>query len=94
MKSNFQNYYTVIAIDEDWDRCFVKFIGVYSTYELAKGATTHHHNNFGDEAECDRHYDYKFFFGELDKNYETDYQDDLLHEENHKEYEFSTCKTS
>ena len=50
MESNFQNYYTVIAIDEDWDRCFVKFIGVYSTYELAKGATTHHHNNFGDAA--------------------------------------------
>ena len=87
MESNFQNYYTVIAIDEDWDRCFVKFIGVYSTYELAKGATTHHHNNFGDAAERNRHYDYKLFFGELDKNYETDFQDDLLHEENQKEYE-------
>lgn len=87
MESNYQSYYTVIAIDKDWDRCFMKFIGVYSTYELAKEATTHHHEHFRDSARCDDHYDYRIFLGELDKHYEIDAEDDLLYEEYEAKYE-------
>ena len=85
--SNNQDYYTVIAIDRDWDRCFIKFIGVYSTYKLAKGATIHHHNNFGECAVCSNEYDYKIFSGIIDENCEIDDEDDLLHKENQNKYE-------
>ena len=87
MELNNQDYYTVIAIDKDWDRCFIKFIGVYSTYELAKGATIHHHHNFGKTAVCSNEYDYKIFSGIIDENCEIDDEDDLLHKENQDKYE-------
>jgi hypothetical protein len=87
MESNVQNCYTVLAIDKDWDRWFMKFIGVYSTYELAKGATAHHHRHFGDTARCDDHYEYRIFSGELDKHCEIDAEDDLLDKEHQAKYE-------
>ena len=87
MESNFQNYYTVIAIDKDWERCFIKFIGVYSTYELAKDATIYHDDNFGENAVYNNEYNYKIFSGIIDENYEIDSEDDLLYKENQNEYE-------
>lgn len=84
---NIPNYYTVIAIDKDWERCFIKFIGVYSTYELAKDATIYHDNNFGENAVYNNEYNYKIFSGIIDKNYEIDSEDDLLQKEYQNKYE-------
>jgi hypothetical protein len=81
MESKIQKYYTVIAIDKTWDRCFIKFIGIFSTYELAKHATITHHNNFGDGARCGDNYNYKIFMGNVDEGVEIDVENDLLYQE-------------
>ena len=86
MESNFQNYYTVIAIDRDWDNCFVKFIGIFSNYEFAKSATISHHADFGNTAVFDNKYDYKIFMGNLDEGIVIDAEDDLLCKEKEDKY--------
>jgi rRNA maturation endonuclease Nob1 len=92
MESKIQNYYTVIAIDEDWDRCFTKFIGIFSNYEFAKSATITHHNDFGHKAICGNKYEYKIFMGNLDEGVEIDTEDDLLDEENKEKIDIQKIK--
>ena len=86
MESEFQDYYTVIAIDKDRYRCFIKFIGIFSNYELAKDVTIYHHNDFGNMAKCSDKYEYKIFMGNLNENVEIDTEDDLLSKEKEKKY--------
>ena len=86
MESKFQNYYTVIAIDEDWDGFFTKFIGIFSNLELAEGATISHHNNFGNNTICSKHYKYKIFMGNLNESVEIDSEDDLLNKAKQETY--------
>jgi hypothetical protein len=79
--------YTVIALDQDYSSCNIKHIGVFSNYELAKGAANAHSMLYGHTARYDNKYEYKIFLSNIDEGVNTDAEEDLLYHEKEEERE-------
>jgi hypothetical protein len=78
--------YTVIALDQDYDNCDIKYIGVFSNYELAKGAADAHSITYGKSTRYDSKYEYKIFLSTLDEGVNIDTEKDLLYKEKEEKY--------
>lgn len=77
-------FFTVIAKDEDWDNCDIKFIGIFDTYELAKKATQTHNQEYGLTIRWGTKFTYKIFSGNVNDCVNIDDEYDLLEKETNR----------